>query len=135
MLSAVTNAVTAPALVVVGILMAQQLKEIEWDNMVYATAGFITVLMMILTYSISNGIAFGFIAYAIAMTAAGKTKEVHITVWVLMVIFLIYFAHVTHPTEIQGILLFLVLYFTVKEFVLGSIPFVFPPRPSTTLRS
>ena len=91
-LSAVTNAVTAPALVVVGILMAQQLKEIEWDNMVYATAGFITVLMMILTYSISNGIAFGFIAYAIAMTAAGKTKEVHITVWVLMVIFLIYFA-------------------------------------------
>ena len=50
------------------------------------------VLMMILTSSISNGIAFGFIAYAIAMTAAGKTKEVHITVWVLMVIFLIYFA-------------------------------------------
>lgn len=91
-LSAVTNAVTAPALVVVGILMAQQLKEIEWDNMIYATAGFITVIMMILTYSISNGIAFGFIAYAIAMTAAGKAKEVHITVWVLMVIFLIYFA-------------------------------------------
>lgn len=91
-LSAVTNAVTAPALVIVGILMAQQLKEIEWDNMVYAIAGFITIVMMILTYSISNGIAFGFIAYAIAMAAAGKVKEIHITVWVLMIIFVIYFA-------------------------------------------
>lgn len=91
-LSAVTNAVTAPALVVVGILMAQQLKEIDWNDMVYAIAGFVTVIMMILTYSISNGIAFGFIAYAVAMSAAGKAKEVHITVWVLMVIFVIYFA-------------------------------------------
>lgn len=91
-LSAVTNAVTAPALVVVGILMAQQLKEIEWDNMIYATAGFLTVIAMILTYSISNGIAFGFIAYAIAMIAAGKAKEVHMTVWILMIIFVIYFA-------------------------------------------
>ncbi|MEF9967322.1 MAG: NCS2 family permease [Longicatena sp.] len=91
-LSAVTNAVTAPALVVVGILMAQQLKEIDWDDMVFATAGFVTVVAMILTYSISNGIAFGFIAYTVAMIAAGKTKEIHVTVWILMVIFVIYFA-------------------------------------------
>lgn len=91
-LSAVTNAVTAPALVVVGIMMAQQLKEIDWDDMVYATAGFITVVAMILAYSISNGIAFGFIAYTVAMCAAGKAKEVHITVWLLMVIFVVYFA-------------------------------------------
>ena len=91
-LSAVTNAVTAPALVVVGILMAQQLKGIDWEDFVYGTAGFVTIIMMILTYSISNGIAFGFIAYAIAMLASGKGKEVHATVWVLMVIFVIYFA-------------------------------------------
>lgn len=91
-LSAVTNAVTAPALVVVGIMMAQQLKEIDWDDMIFATAGFVTVVMMILTYSISNGIAFGFIAYTVAMCAAGKAKEVHATVWALMVIFVIYFA-------------------------------------------
>lgn len=91
-LSAVTNAVTAPALVVVGIMMAQQLKEIDWDDMVYATSGFVTVLTMILTYSISNGIAFGFIAYTIAMLAAKRGKQIHITVWILMVIFVIYFA-------------------------------------------
>ncbi|MEG0411101.1 MAG: NCS2 family permease, partial [Erysipelotrichaceae bacterium] len=62
------------------------------DDMVFATAGFVTVVAMILTYSISNGIAFGFIAYTVAMIAAGKTKEIHVTVWILMVIFVIYFA-------------------------------------------
>lgn len=91
-LSAVTNAVTAPALVVVGILMAQQLKGIDWEDFVFGTAGFITIVAMILTYSISNGIAFGFIAYTVAMIASGKAKEIHVTVWVLMVIFVIYFA-------------------------------------------
>lgn len=91
-LSAVTNAVTAPALVVVGIMMAQQLGGIDWDDMIFATAGFITVIFMILCYSISNGIAFGFIAYTIAMVAKGKAKEIHPSVWVLLVLFVIYFA-------------------------------------------
>jgi AGZA family xanthine/uracil permease-like MFS transporter len=91
-LSAVTNAVTAPALVVVGIMMAQQLKGIDWENMVYATAGFVTIIMMVLAYSISDGIAFGFIAYTVGMCAVGKAKEIHPTVWVLLVIFVLYFA-------------------------------------------
>ena len=91
-LSTVTNAVTAPALIVVGIMMAQQLKGIDWDDMIFASAGFVTVIMMILMYSISNGIACGFIVYTVAMIAAGKAKEVHPTVWVLMVIFVLYFA-------------------------------------------
>ena len=83
LLSAITNAVTAPALIVVGVMMAQQLRGIEWENMIYAISTFITV---------SNGIAFGFIAYAISMLAAGKAKKVHPTVWVLLVIFVLYFA-------------------------------------------
>ena len=91
-LSTVTNAVTAPALIVVGIMMAQQLKGIDWDDMIFAAAGFVTVIMMILMYSISNGIACGFIVYTIAMIAAGKAKEVHPTVWALMIIFVLYFA-------------------------------------------
>lgn len=73
-------------------MMAQQLKGIDWDDMVFATAGFVTVIAMILTYSISNGIAFGFIAYAVAMLANGKAKEVHPTVWGLICIFVLYFA-------------------------------------------
>lgn len=91
-LSTVTNAVTAPALIVVGIMMAQQLKGIDWDDMIFAAAGFVTVIMMILMYSISNGIACGFIVYTIAMIAAGKAKEIHPTVWALMIIFVLYFA-------------------------------------------
>ena len=91
-LSAVTNAVTAPALIVVGIMMAQQFKGIDWDDMIFAASGFITIVMMILMYSISNGIACGFIVYTIAMIAAGKAKEIHPTVWVLMIIFVVYFA-------------------------------------------
>ena len=90
-LSAVTNAVTAPALVVVGVMMAQQLKAIDWEDMMIAAAAFVTIIVMVLGYSISNGIAFGFIVYTIGMIGAGKTKDIHPTVWVLDVIFLIYF--------------------------------------------
>lgn len=91
-LASVTSAVTTPALVVVGILMAQQLKDIEWDNLVYAITGFITVLTMILTYSIANGIAFGFFAYVASMVAAGKAKEVNPIIYALLIIFILYFA-------------------------------------------
>lgn len=91
-LGLITSAVTAPALIIVGVMMAQQLAKIDWDDMVYAIPAFITIIGMILTYSISNGIAFGFIAYAITMCSAGRAKQIHPTVWVLMVIFLFYFA-------------------------------------------
>lgn len=92
LLSIVTYSVTAPALVVVGIMMAQQLKGIDWDNMIVASATFITVLVMILGYSISNGIAAGFIVYAAGMIAGGKAKEVNWIVWVLSLLFIFYFA-------------------------------------------
>lgn len=94
-LSAATSSVTAPALVVVGILMAQQLGGIEWDDFVFETAGFVTVLMMVLTYSISNGIAFGFITYGIAMIATGRKKEVSSIIWILDIIFIFYFYSIT----------------------------------------
>lgn len=94
-LSMATNAVTAPALVVVGILMAQQLGGVNWDDFAFATAGFITVIAMILTYSISNGIALGFIAYGIAMVATGKAKDVSIVIWILDIVFIFYFYSLT----------------------------------------
>ena len=90
-LSTAVSAVTAPALVVVGIMMAQQLKGIDWDDMVFAAAGFITVVFMILSYSISNGIAMGFIAYTVEMVAAGKVKQINPIVWALVIIFILYF--------------------------------------------
>lgn len=93
-LAAVTNAVTAPALVVVGILMAQQLKGIDWDDFAYASAAFVTVITMILGYSISNGIALGFIVYAIAQSFSGNIKKVSPIVWGLVVIFVLYFGFI-----------------------------------------
>ncbi|MEI3116736.1 MAG: NCS2 family permease [Merdibacter sp.] len=90
-ISAITNAVTAPALVVVGVMMAQQLKGIDWDDLMIASAAFLTVLVMVLGYSISNGIAIGFVVYTVGMIGAGKAKDIHPSVWILDVIFLIYF--------------------------------------------
>lgn len=86
-----TNAVTAPALIVVGIMMAQQLGDIKWSDMVIAAAAFTTVIMMVLMYSISNGIAAGFIVYTIGMLASGRTKEIQPIVYGLDVLFVIYF--------------------------------------------
>ena len=91
LLSAVTGPVTAPALIVVGILMAQQLKYIEWDNFVVAAASFIAIITMILAYSISEGIAVGFIVYGVAMLFAGKAKEMPLILWILMLVFIGHF--------------------------------------------
>ena len=91
-LSTATSAVTAPALVVVGMLMAQQLGGIEWDDFIWAASGFVTVIVMILSYSIANGIALGFITYGVAMLASGKAKKVSPIIWILDIIFILYFA-------------------------------------------
>lgn len=91
-LAVVTPAVTTPALVAVGILMAQQLKGIDWDDFVYASSAFMTVLMMVLTYSISDGLAIGFITYTVMMCATKQTSKISPVIWVLDIIFVIYFA-------------------------------------------
>lgn len=89
-LSLFTSSVTAAALVIVGILMIVPLKDIEWDSMVVVSSTFITIIMMILTYSITLGIAFGFVTYAIASIADGKAKKLNWLVWILVIIFIIY---------------------------------------------
>ena len=86
-LSLFTSSVTAAALVIVGILMAAQLKEVDWNNMVMASSVFITTIMMILTYSITIGISWGFITYAVASIATGKTKEFKPITWLLIIVF------------------------------------------------
>lgn len=85
------SAVTAPALIVVGVLMARSLGEIEWNKLEYAVPAFITVIMMPLTYSIANGIAMGLLFYPIVMVAKRRAREIHPIMWVLMAIFLYYF--------------------------------------------
>lgn len=90
-LAVITSAVTAPALVIVGVLMVSSLKMIEWDQFEIAVPAFLTMVMMPLSYSIATGIAIGFIFYPITMLLAGRKKEVHPLMYALFFVFLAYF--------------------------------------------
>jgi AGZA family xanthine/uracil permease-like MFS transporter len=81
--------VTAMALVLVGALMVKQLKDIEWNDTPVLIASFLTIIMMVLTYSIATGIAIGFIFYPLAMIASKRYKEVHPMMYGLAVVFII----------------------------------------------
>lgn len=83
--------VTAMALILVGVLMAQQLKNIEWDKTEVAIYSFITIIMTVLSYSIATGITFGFIFYSILMIVKGKAKEVHPAMYAMSGIFIVYY--------------------------------------------
>jgi len=91
LLQVVTLEVTAPALIIVGVLMSTALKEIEWDRFEIAVPSFLTIIAMPLTYSIATGIAIGFVFYPITMIMKGKIKEIHPVMYVLFVIFVLYF--------------------------------------------
>ena len=92
LLTVITSAVTAPALIIVGSLMCSSLKEIEWERSEIAIPSFLTILLMPLTYSIGEGIACGFLTYVILMIFKGKAKKVHPVMYVLSLLFIVYFA-------------------------------------------
>ena len=81
--------VTAPALIIVGVLMAQNTAHIHWDKMEIAVPAFLILIGMPLTYSISDGLALGLITYPICMLAAKRGKEITPMMWVLFVVFII----------------------------------------------
>ncbi|MFF5478563.1 NCS2 family permease [Streptomyces sp. NPDC012935] len=82
----------APALVAVGFLMMTQVKHIDWDKYEIAIPAFLTIAVMPFTYSITNGIGAGFLAYVVIKTVLGKAKDIHWLLWGTSVLFLVYFA-------------------------------------------
>lgn len=80
---------TAPVLIIVGIMMCASLKEVEWTNLEVAVPAFFASIFMGLSYSISNGIAAGFIFYCIVKIVEGKAKELHPILIAATVLFLI----------------------------------------------
>ncbi|KUO22660.1 NCS2 family permease [Streptomyces dysideae] len=82
----------APALVAVGFLMMTQVKHIDWDKYEVAIPAFLTIAVMPFTYSITNGIGAGFLAYVVIKVVLGKAKEIHWLLWGTSVLFLVYFA-------------------------------------------
>jgi AGZA family xanthine/uracil permease-like MFS transporter len=91
LLSAVPQFAVAPALIFVGILMASQLRFIEWDNIEVAIPAFLTIIVMPLSYSIADGIAVGFIFYTLVKVLKGKFKELDPFLYILSVLFVLYF--------------------------------------------
>lgn len=89
LLTVVTSQVTAPALIIVGVLMAQSLKQVDWGRFEIALPVFLTVVGMPLTYNISYGIAFGFLIYPITMIAAGRRKEINPIMIALFFVFVL----------------------------------------------
>ncbi len=88
LLAVVTTQVTAPALIIVGVLMAQNLSHITWGKLEIAIPSFLIILGMPLTYSISDGIALGFIMYPLTMIAAKRGKEVSPIMYLLFFVFI-----------------------------------------------
>ncbi|ERH61776.1 MULTISPECIES: NCS2 family permease [Pantoea] len=80
---------TAPALLFVAVLMASGLAEIDWKDVTTAAPVTVTALTMPLTYSIANGIAFGFITWTVVKLLSGRTKEVNAALVILSILFVI----------------------------------------------
>ena len=89
---AVPGFATAPALVIVGFLMMQQVVKIPWDKIIEAIPAFICIAVMPFAYSIAEGIAFGIISYTILHVAAGKFREVTWLMYILTVLFILKYA-------------------------------------------
>lgn len=87
--SGIPSAATAPALLIVGIMMLASLKEIEWDNLDEAIPAMFASVPMALTYGITNGIMLGFWAYTFVKLCRGKIKEVHPIILVSDVLFIL----------------------------------------------
>ena len=89
--SAVPAAATAGVLVVVGCMMASSLKEIAWDDISEAIPAFFAAVFMAFSYSISYGIAAGFIMYCLVMTCKKRAKDVHPMLWIVSLLFILDF--------------------------------------------
>lgn len=83
--------VTSLALFYVGTLMFKGLKNLDWDDSISTASGFITIIIMLLSYSISDGIAFGFISYTIMSLAAGNGKKISPLMYVISLFFIGYY--------------------------------------------
>lgn len=86
---AIPGAATGPVLFIVGVMMAAPVKEIDWEDYSEAIPAFVTMLLMPLAYSISDGIMLGMISYVVINALTGKFKKISVTMWILAVLFVL----------------------------------------------
>jgi adenine/guanine/hypoxanthine permease len=87
----IPNEAAVPALILVGFLMMQQVRQIDWDDLEIAIPAFLTIILMPFTYSISVGIGAGFVTYVLIKVVKGKAGRVHPMMWLVAGLFLVYF--------------------------------------------
>jgi len=87
----IPDAAIAPVLIIVGCLMVQSLKEIPFSDFTEAFPAYLMMAIMPLSFSIANGIAFGFIAYPILKLVTGRRQEISVTMYIIAFFFLLYF--------------------------------------------
>jgi AGZA family xanthine/uracil permease-like MFS transporter len=80
---------TAPALILVGVLMTQSIAKIDWQEFSDAVPAFITMVATPLTFSIATGLSLGLISYTVVKIAAGKLRELNVLTWTLTVLFIL----------------------------------------------
>lgn len=85
----IPSAATAPALIVVGVMMITPVTEIDFHDYSEAIPAFLCMLFMVCAYSISDGIMFGILAYVIMKSAVGKSKEIGTTTWIVALLFIL----------------------------------------------
>ena len=85
----IPSAATAPALIIVGVLMLKGATDVNWGDFEEACPAFLTISMMPFAYSISDGIGFGFISYSVIKLARGKASEVPVLVYIISVLFIL----------------------------------------------
>jgi len=93
-LSVIIPEVAAPAIIIVGALMAMEMGKINWTRLEVVVPSFVTIIMMPLTASVATGIALGFILYPLALVAQKRHKEIHPIMYILCLLFLAYFIFV-----------------------------------------
>ncbi len=86
---AIPGAATGPVLFIVGVMMASPVKDIDWSDYSEAIPAFVTMLLMPLAYSISDGIMLGMITYTVLNALAGKLKKVSVMMWILAALFIL----------------------------------------------
>ena len=84
---------TAPALILVGVLMSQSLAMVMWNDFSEALPAFITMLATPLTFSIATGLSLGLISYTVVKLASGKLKEINALVWILTALFILRYVY------------------------------------------
>ena len=91
LVGAIPSAATAPALVIVGSFMASAMGEIDWSDFTVAIPAFLTMMMIPLTFSIANGLAFGFTAFTLLKVLRGEFRKMSAVVYILTLLFLLRF--------------------------------------------